>query len=210
MLSLMSCARPESAMTPLRFDRAPISCAVALAPARAEIDQFADGLQSDRDRISTDPDPDLFENSSGVRCAAIFRGGSNAWDPLDDQTQRPTSRHLFVSIAVILPDDSYPDPETRAHSLFDRRRPHDATQVEGIGDAAYSVSTHSRYPGGIEGTIAASVEIRFRISNLIVDVDAGGINVHDSNEPAELPTDLARDAEAIATALASNIDAVMT
>ncbi|KQY37989.1 MULTISPECIES: hypothetical protein [Nocardia] len=63
---------------------------------------------------------------------------------------------------------------------------------------------------GSDGTIAASVEIHFRTSNLIVRVDAGGINVHDTSDPAQLPADLSADANAIATSLATSIDTVMT
>ncbi|MGC4994563.1 hypothetical protein ACLQ3L_35150 [Nocardia salmonicida] len=54
------------------------------------------------------------------------------------------------------------------------------------------------------------MEIHFRTINLIVRVDAGGINVHDTSDPAQLPADLSADANAFATSLATNIDTVMT
>lgn len=209
LLAAVSCTNAETAVEQPRFDHVPSSCAVALNPARSDIDQFADGLREDRDRVSTDPDPDLYEESIGVRCAAIFTG-SGAWAPLDDASLRPTSRHLFVSFAVILAADTIADPVEYTRNLFDRRRPHGAVQRTGIGDSAYALTTSSRYPGGITGTVAGSVEIRFRTSNLIVKVDAGGINIHDNHEPAQLLADLAHDAEAIATSLATNVDTVMT
>ncbi|MFI7524278.1 hypothetical protein [Nocardia salmonicida] len=190
-----------------RFDHVPASCTVALTPARTDIEIFSDDLRPEGDRISTDPDLD--ERSLGVRCASIFTS-FDAWVPIDETTLRPTSRHLFVSIAVVLADSTITDPVRHTKRLFDRRRPPNGIDVSGIGDSAYAVTTSSRYPGGTAGTIAASVEIRFRTSNLIVSVDAGGVNVHDTSDPAHLPADLSADANAIATSLATNIDTVMT
>ncbi|MFF5037437.1 hypothetical protein [Nocardia salmonicida] len=209
LISVSSCADQETAVAQPRFDHVPASCTVALTPARTDIDLFSDGLRPEGDRISTDPDPDFDERSVGVRCASIFTR-FDAWVPFDETSLRPTSRHLFVSFAVVLADSIVTDPVRHTRRLFDRRRPPNGIDVTGIGDSAYAVTTSSRYPGGTSGTIAAAVEIHFRTSNLIVSVDAGGINVHDTSDPAQLPADLSADANAIATSLAANIDTVMT
>ncbi|MEV6223942.1 hypothetical protein AB0M13_20005 [Nocardia fluminea] len=209
LISGSSCTNQEISEAQPRFDQVPSSCAVALTPARTEIDYFSDGLRAEGERISPDPDPGLGQRSKGVRCASIFTR-FDTWVPFDETALRPTSRHLFVSFRVLLADSTVADPVRHIKRLFDKRRPPNGIDVTGIGDSAYAVTDSSRYPGGNTGTIAASVEVRFRTSNLIVSVDAGGINVHDTSDPAHLPADLADDANAIASSLATNIDAVMT
>ncbi|MFJ2834296.1 hypothetical protein ACIO52_02925 [Nocardia sp. NPDC087230] len=207
--SVSSCASAGTAVAQPRFGHVPASCAVALTPVAAEIDQFAGSLRADDDRISTDADPGLDGESIGVRCVGIYSGDPDTPTPLQDTATGPTSRHLFLRFIVIPGSDTVSDPVAHTRQLFEQRRPPGASDVPGVGEAAYAVTTHSRYPSGIAGTVTGSVEISFRTSNLIVAADIGGINIHDSSEPAQLLADLKRDADAITRALAADIDTAM-
>ncbi|MGW6425144.1 hypothetical protein ACWF82_20925 [Nocardia sp. NPDC055053] len=135
MTSVSSCTSAGTAVAQPRFDHVPASCAVALTPVRAEIDQFADNLRAADDRISTNPDPGLYEGSIGVRCVGIiFSGSTDTLSPLQDNATRETSRHLFIRFVVIPASDTVAAPVEHTRELFDQRRPSGAIDVPGIGE----------------------------------------------------------------------------
>ncbi|PKV81161.1 hypothetical protein ATK86_5623 [Nocardia fluminea] len=122
---------------------------------------FLGWAESRRGKDQPHRDPDLGQRSKGVRCASIFTR-FDIWVPFDETALHPTSRHLFVSFTVVLADSTVADPVRHTKRLFDKRRPPTGINVTGIGDSDYAVTDSSRYPGGNTGTIAASVEVRFR------------------------------------------------
>ncbi|MFJ2662805.1 hypothetical protein ACIO14_00525 [Nocardia fluminea] len=89
LISVSSCTNQGISVVQPRFDQVPSSCAVALTPARTEIDYFSDGLRAEGERINPDPDPDLGQRSKGVRCASIFTR-FDTWVPFDETALRPT------------------------------------------------------------------------------------------------------------------------
>jgi hypothetical protein len=210
VLSLVGCAQQGIAVAQPRFDTVPDDCAFALAPARTEIARFAGDLREPDDDIETDHDSERHDTALHVRCWEIFNGTHRAPLDADEVGLHRSTRDLWISFTVFAADEAVTDPVGEAKRRFDTYRPPGSSVTTGIGEAAYTVTQNIRPPWLLPGTVAGSVEIYILISNLIVQVKVGGINVGDSTDPSQLSSDLAGHATPIATTIAANIDAAMT